>query len=135
MQINNRNLELELENKALKEEKSQIELELNSKTNLLEKYKEVKGSDNAWQHPQLRTELERLNLEFSHSVEEELNVKQKKAQKTILSLKEIIDQKNSEIEKKEIDIDHLQKKYEEIQIFYEEKLRHASQELEEKDRN
>jgi len=117
MQMNNRNNELEMENRALKEEKGQLEVELNSKRTLLEKFKEVQGHENAWQHPQLKSELERLNFDFKDSLEEEIAIKNKKTTKTINSLKEIIDQKNSELENKDQNLTHMQKKYEEIQIF------------------
>lgn len=93
MQMNTKLIELEMSNKGLIEEKSQLEVELHTKTTLLEKFNNLKGSDQAYAHPGLKSELDRLNIEFKDSIEDELNAKARKANKTMSSLKEIIEQK------------------------------------------
>jgi len=74
-------------------------------------------------------------LDFKESVEQELNDKTRKANKTIGSLKEIIDQKNADLENKESETAHLRKKAEETEIYYSEKVRHLQTQLDEKERN
>lgn len=94
----------------------------------------MQGSKDTYANPALKSELDRLNLDFKESVEQELADKTRKANKTIGSLKEIIDQKNSELESKEHESSHLRKKVEEIEIFYSEKVRALQVQLDEKER-
>jgi len=133
MQIQNRLVELEVENRHLKEEKANLEIELSSKQTLLDKFNELKSSTQI--APSLRDELNRLNNDFKESVEEEMKVKDKKATKTIISLKEIIEQKNYEIQNKDNEIQNIKRKFEDQQIFYENKLRITNQQLEDKEKN
>jgi len=133
IQIQNRLVELEVENKHLKEEKANLEIELSSKQTLLDKFNDLKT--NTQIAPSLRDELYRLNNDFKDSVEEEMKVKDKKATKTIVSLKEIIEQKNYEIQNKDNEIQNIKRKFEEQQIFYENKLRIINQQLEDKEKN
>jgi hypothetical protein len=135
MVIQNKYVELEAANRTLKEEKAQMELELRNLGNLLEKYQDIEGSKESYKHPAIKGELDRLNLEFKDSVEQELENKTRKTNKTIGSLKEIIDQKNNDLDSRENDITHLRKKVEEIQIFYEDKVRQLQIQLDDKDRN
>lgn len=83
----------------------------------------------------MRGELDRLNFDFKESVEQELKDQSRKANKTIASLKEIIDQKNTELEGKDHECMHLRKKVEEIEIFYSEKVRGLQSQIDEKERN
>jgi len=54
--------------------------------------------------------MERLNIEFKESIEEEMIVKNRKTNKTMASLKEIIEQKNSDLENKDNEVNHVKRK-------------------------
>lgn len=60
--------------------------------------------------------LEKLNDEFKLTISEEIKVKEQKTEKAIKSLKEIIDQKNTDLNNIDNKLEHYKRKIEELQI-------------------